>query len=43
MSFFKELFGLNDPVTEIQTFSDYITEVPLDVFYDNQKIGTIDQ
>ncbi len=43
MSFFKELFGLNDPVTEIQTFSDYITEEPLDVFYDNQKIGTIDK
>lgn len=43
MSFFKELFGLNDPVTEIQTFSDYITEEPLDVFYNNQKIGTIDK
>lgn len=43
MSFFKELFGLNDSITEIQTFSDYITEEPLDVFYDNQKIGTIDK
>lgn len=43
MSFFKELFGLNDPVLEHQTFSSYITEEPLDVFYDNQKIGTIDK
>lgn len=43
MSFFKELFGLNDPVLEYQTFSDYMTEEPLDVFYNNQKIGTIDK
>lgn len=43
MSFLKELFGLNDPVLEYQTFSDYMTEEPLDVFYNNQKIGTIDK